>query len=118
VLAGIESVTGNGTDDFGFTVLPAGNYSGYENNFREVGVVTMFWSAGEYECNDKKICSYTLRINGGTQVYEQFGKIPDETILSEVWLNSIRCVEGPAPQILSSSSIQSSNIHVFSPSTI
>lgn len=110
VLAGIESVTGNGTDDFGFTVLPAGNYSGYENNFREVGVVTMFWSAGEYECNDEKICSYSLRIGGGTKVYENFNKIPNETVSSEIWLNSIRCIEGPAPiTTISSSSVHSSS---------
>lgn len=101
-VSGWSMLMENGSDDFGFSVLPAGNSSDYA--FVDANVVAWFWSAGEYECNNGEYCAYSLAIYGSSDVYERFGNI------AKPWLTSIRCVEGSAPPIVSSSSsVQSSS---------
>lgn len=60
--AGINWPSGwNGTDDYGFSVLPAGNYY---NNFHFVGSDTYFWTVTEYNSN----IAYYRRINTGASM--------------------------------------------------
>lgn len=90
----------NGTNDFGFTALPAGNYQGgYHDDFYGVGSATTFWSAGEYEeCSSAGYCIYTPTINNEIGFYSKSIKY------KELYLYSIRCIEGPSPIIEISSS--------------
>lgn len=90
----------NGTNDFGFTALPAGNYQGgYHDDFYSVGSATTFWSAGEYEeCSSAGYCIYTPTINNEIGFYRESIKY------KELYLYSIRCIEGPSPIIEISSS--------------
>jgi uncharacterized protein (TIGR02145 family) len=41
-----EGKNGNGTDEFGFSALPSGLFSGYTNAFAEVGSASHWWSYG------------------------------------------------------------------------
>jgi uncharacterized protein (TIGR02145 family) len=43
---GYNGVSGNGTDEFGFSALPGGGYSG--GNFDDVGYFGYWWSASQY----------------------------------------------------------------------
>lgn len=90
----------NGTNDFGFTALPAGNYQGgYHDDFYSVGSATTFWSAGEYEeCSSAGYCIYTPTISNEIGFYRESIKY------KELYLYSIRCIEGPSPIIEISSS--------------
>lgn len=89
----------NGTNDFGFTALPAGNYQGgYHDDFYSVGSATTFWSAGEYECTSAGYCIYTPTISNDIGFYRESIKYKD------LYLYSIRCIEGPSPIIEISSS--------------
>lgn len=89
----------NGTNDFGFTALPAGNYQGgYHDDFYSVGSATTFWSAGEYECTSAGYCIYTPTISNEIGFYRESIKYKD------LYLYSIRCIEGPSPIIEISSS--------------
>ena len=105
----VESV-GNGTNDFGFTALPAGWYNVYYDEFnsnRGEGVATQFWIAGEYE----KRSSYTLGIDDdGIAFWLNSFKY------NELWFYSIRCIEGPSPIIeISSSSSSDPKINNLNP---
>jgi uncharacterized protein (TIGR02145 family) len=82
---------GNGTDDFGFTVLPAGGWR--SKDF--VGEVAAFWTSSWYE-------EYGDYVNG-VKLYTD-NTIVRQTYRSMYYAYSVRCVKGSATVPPSSSS--------------
>lgn len=74
-------VDGNGTDDYGFSALPAGNRI---NEFDFVGYSTFFWSASYDEDDDEEASYLFLTADGPAAEYENNYK--DYT-------NSVRCIK-------------------------
>ena len=74
-------VDGNGTDDYGFSALPAGNRI---NEFDFVGYFTFFWSASYDEDDDVEASYLFLTVDGPAAEYENNYK--DYT-------NSVRCIK-------------------------
>ena len=88
---------GNGTDDFGFSLLPGGFFEVLNEDFFPSGYYTSLWCAGEeYEDADGRHYACDLFI--GEYKYVVVGHQRTENY------QSVRCVEGAAPQIISSSS--------------
>ena len=56
---------GNGTDDFGFSALPAGDYSG---SFSSLGSYAGFWTATEYSSSS----AYSRYFNTGASMYSDY----------------------------------------------
>jgi uncharacterized protein (TIGR02145 family) len=54
---------GNGTDDFGFSALPAGNYNG---SFYGLGSGAYFWTATEYNSSDAYNRNFTTGASMGS----------------------------------------------------
>ena len=54
--------SGNGTDDYGFTALPAGVY--YEGTYYDFSTWTSFWTSSKYRPTDTT--AYTLGFDTGT----------------------------------------------------
>ena len=53
--------SGNGTDAFGFSALPAGGRDGYEDYYYE-GYYADFWSSTEDSTEDGSDCAYFMRL--------------------------------------------------------
>ena len=81
---------GNGTDDFGFTVLPAGGWG--SKNF--VGEAAVFWTSEWYEGYDDY--AYGIRLYTDTIVRKGYS--------NKYIGSSVRCLKGESPVAGSSSS--------------
>ena len=86
---------GNGTDDFGFTVLPAGGWG--SKNF--VGEAAVFWTSEWYEGYDDY--AYGIRLYTDTIVRKGYS--------NKYIGSSVRCVKGESPVAGSSSSLAKSS---------
>lgn len=73
---------GNGTDQYGFTVLPAG-YTAYNNEVSAVGVATYFWTT--LELNAEYMRNVSFRNSNGKVELDARGK-------KEGDLRSVRCL--------------------------
>ena len=86
---------GNGTDDFGFTVLPAGGWG--SKNF--VGEAAVFWTSEWYEGYDDY--AYGIKLYTDTIVRKGY---------SHKYIgSSVRCLKGESPVAGSSSSLAKSS---------
>ena len=81
---------GNGTDEFGFSALPAGDEFDGTGSYRNDGLGTSFWSVTEY---------YSV---GAQTLYLQYNDVVKVSYDLKVRSLSIRCIENT--EILSSSS--------------
>lgn len=81
---------GNGTDDFGFSALPAG-YKDRVGNFKSAGNETMFWCANDYDIYEARIISISDKKTKRTTLYKYFAA-------------SVRCVKNSSVVPVSSSS--------------
>ena len=91
--------SGNGTDDYGFSAMPAGYYS-YENGYHAQGLSATFWSTTHR--NGSNVIVYCLSMNNsnrGASVGEQ----------SKTSRFSVRCLKEENVLPKSSSSISSSS---------
>lgn len=86
---------GNGTDDFGFTVLPAGGWG--SKNF--VGEAAVFWTSEWYEGYDDY--AYGIRLYTDTIVRKGYS--------NKYIGSSVRCLKGESPVAGSSSSLAKSS---------
>ncbi|WP_308605202.1 fibrobacter succinogenes major paralogous domain-containing protein [uncultured Fibrobacter sp.] len=66
-----EGKSGNGTDEFGFSALPAG-IRGNDGDFNDAGYIALFWSASEYRSD---IAYYmSLDYNDDGAFLDSYGK--------------------------------------------
>ena len=86
---------GNGTDDFGFTVLPAGGWG--SKDF--VGEAAVFWTSEWYEGYDDY--AYGIRLYTDTIVRKFYS--------NKYIGSSVRCLKGESPVASSSSSLAKSS---------
>ena len=93
--AGTCLIDGNGTDDFGFTVLPAGGWG--SKNF--VGEAAVFWTSEWYEGYDDY--AYGIRLYTDTIVRKGYS--------NKYIGSSVRCLKGESPVAGSSSSLAKSS---------
>ncbi|MBF0431227.1 MAG: hypothetical protein HQK83_08120 [Fibrobacteria bacterium] len=71
----------NGTDDYGFSALPAGNYSS-SGHFQDLGTQTIFWTSTPKYNN----VAWYVRLNSFSNDLLQGG-------LQTTTMNSVRCIE-------------------------
>ena len=90
---------GNGTDDFGFTVLPAGGWG--SKNF--VGEAAVFWTSEWYEGYDDY--AYGIRLYTDTIVRKGYS--------NKYIGSSVRCLKGESPVAGSSSSLARNRVAVI-----
>jgi len=56
---GRDKISGNGTDDYGFSALPGGVFDFLNGDFKDIGYGGLFWSAtGEFLDVDSEVCAH------------------------------------------------------------
>jgi len=78
---------GNGTDDYGFSALPAGGYSGYDERFLSFGAIGYagnWWSTSERENTSNLAYSRVMHYNSDTAYWG----VPHKSNF-----NSVRCIK-------------------------
>lgn len=67
----LDDVSGNGSDAYGFSALPAGYRMGYKDAFDDVGRSASFWSATQYDLSGNSAYFMELVFNGeyASQLY-------------------------------------------------
>ena len=74
---------GNGSDDYGFSILPAGYRYGYRDTFEHEGKVAIFWTAEEFN-------SYA-NVWAARFVYKS--KVADQLVFDTENGLSVRCLK-------------------------
>ena len=83
---GPEYYSGNGTDTWGFSAIPAGIWNSKERAFTYAGSYAFFWSSSEFDADN----AYALSINNSSNFIER-GVSPERSL--KTYGFSIRCVK-------------------------